>query len=98
MIRRQLTANDSTDYPGPMRRPLLLDLFCGAGGAAMGYFLAGFDVIGIDINPQPEYPFKFIQADIMRAKIPWHKVQAVHASPPCQVHSVTASMNRMQIG
>ena len=62
----------------------------------MGYFLAGFDVIGIDINPQPEYPFKFIQADIMRAKIPWHKVQAVHASPPCQVHSVTASMNRMR--
>lgn len=77
-----------------MTRPILLDLFCGAGGAGMGYFLAGFDVIGIDINPQPEYPFHFIQADIMRARIPWHKVKAVHASPPCQVHSITASINK----
>ena len=50
-----------------MSRPLLLDLFCGSGGAAMGYHRAGFDVIGIDIDPQPHYPFGFIQGDVFTA-------------------------------
>jgi DNA (cytosine-5)-methyltransferase 1 len=73
-------------------RPLLVDGFCGAGGAAEGYYRAGFDVIGVDINAQPRYPFPFIQGDALevignllnRGHLPF---SGLHASPPCQAHS-----------
>jgi DNA (cytosine-5)-methyltransferase 1 len=70
-----------------MTRPRLLDLFCGAGGAAMGYAQAGFEVIGIDSAPQPNYPFEFHQDDALDfLESPEWPVQfhAIHASPPCQ--------------
>lgn len=72
-------------------RPRLLDLFCGAGGAAMGYHRAGFDVVGVDSKRQPRYPFEFILADalqILRVVVngDW-RIDAIHASPPCQDHT-----------
>lgn len=79
-----------------MNRPRLLDLFCGAGGAAMGYHRAGFDVVGVDIAPQPRYPFEFLQHDAMEVlhdvadygedvlHDSFEHIDAIHASPPCK--------------
>lgn len=73
-------------------KPRLLDLFCGAGGAAVGYHRAGFDVVGVDIAPQPHYPFEFIQMDALEyVRRCWWGVDAlfdaIHASPPCQAYT-----------
>ena len=72
-------------------KPRLLDLFCCAGGAAMGYHRAGFEVVGIDKEPQPHYPFEFIQDEALGAlqcdEIGDYQLRdfvAIHASPPCQ--------------
>src|SRR5215207_8515256 len=73
----------------------LLDLFCGAGGAAMGYYHAGFEIVGVDIKPQPNYPFEFVQGDAL-AYVAEHgnEFDAVHASPPCQAYTAYRNCNR----
>ncbi|GIW60772.1 MAG: hypothetical protein KatS3mg087_1838 [Patescibacteria group bacterium] len=76
-------------------RPKLLDLFCGAGGAGMGYHLAGFDVTGVDIKPQPSYPFRFVQADAFEFLEEFgHEYDVIHASPPCQAHTPVRNINK----
>lgn len=72
----------------PCERLRLLDLCCGAGGAAAGYVEAGFEVVGVDINPQPHYPFTFHQGDAIEfVKEHGHNFDAIHASWPCQAYS-----------
>ncbi len=87
-----------------MSKPRLLDLFCGAGGAAMGYHRAGFEVVGVDVAPQPHYPFQFVLCDWRNAlthEREWIEREtggtfdAIHASPPCQAYS-TMSRDRAQ--
>lgn len=77
-------------------RPKILDLFGGAGGAARGYQLAGFYVVGVDLAPQPRYAGDaFIQADALT--FPLDGFAAIHASPPCQRYSaVTPASKRRE--
>lgn len=87
----QVHADEAGDDPAAatrrrdMNRPLLLDLFCGAGGASAGYFRAGFDVVGGDLAAQPNYRHQFHRADAVT--FPLGGFDAVHASPPCQAYS-----------
>jgi DNA (cytosine-5)-methyltransferase 1 len=76
-----------------MRR--LLDLFCGGGGAAMGYSQAGFTIVGVDIHPQPHYPFAFVLADALEyLALYGQRFDVIHASPPCQAYSALKHLAR----
>jgi DNA (cytosine-5)-methyltransferase 1 len=77
-------------------KPKLLDLYCKAGGCSAGYAKAGFEVVGVDINPQPNYPFTFIQAnalEVLRDYEFFGRFDAIAASPPCQAHSKAKSLS-----
>lgn len=86
----RFTANALTTRPNA---PWLLDLFSGAGGAAYGYWLARFNVLGVDIKAQKNYPFWFVQADALEfARDYGGLFDAIHASPPCQTHTQLKSL------
>jgi DNA (cytosine-5)-methyltransferase 1 len=78
-------------------KPRVLDLFTGVGGARVGYERAGFEVIGVDINAQPDYPdpARFILANALEAtRFTFQGFDLVHASPPCQAKcTLTAGTN-----
>ena len=77
----------------------LLDLYCGVGGASAGYAAVGFTVTGIDIKHGKRYPYTYIRGDVL------HYLQdldflrsfdVIHASPPCQTHSITKHLRNAQ--
>lgn len=78
----------------------LLDLYCGAGMASDGYVAAGFDVHGVDYNPQPNYPYSFTQADALEVLLgdEPEEFDVIHASPPCQAHTRAKHLRNAQGG
>lgn len=81
-----------------MSKPVLIDLFCGAGGAAAGYHDAGFEVIGVDIEDQPNYPYEFVKADALEAvQLIGFGADVIHASPPCQAYTTLAKGNNNNV-
>ena len=77
----------------------LLDLFCGAGGASAGYAAAGFEVHGVDLKHGKRYPFTYVRADVLdvlRDKNYLDQFDVIHASPPCQTHSITQHLRNAQ--
>ena len=79
-------------------KPRLLDLFCGAGGASMGYAMAGFDVTGIDLKHGKRYPFTYIKGnvlDYLNTEF-LRQFDVIAASPPCQTFSATKHLRNAQ--
>lgn len=75
----------------------VLDLFCGAGGASMGYHRAGFEVTGVDIKHGKRYPFKYLRLNVMELQpSDLAEYDLIHASPPCQTHSITRNLRIAQ--
>lgn len=74
-------------------KPRLLDLFCGAGGCSVGYARAGFEVVGVDLKDQPNYPYEFHQGDALdwALRIVGTEFNAIHASPPCQAFTTMSN-------
>ncbi len=88
------TTADLTALAYLPRKFRILDLFCCAGGAGMGYARAGFELVGVDVNPQPNYPFQFLRADALKLDMEYLVTfDALHASPPCQSYSDLAKRN-----
>ena len=80
-------------------KPRLLDLFCCQGGASAGYVTAGFDVVGVDLHPQPLYPYDFVQADAIQfLREHGDGFDAIHASPPCQKFSAYRRRDPAKVG
>jgi DNA (cytosine-5)-methyltransferase 1 len=93
-IRNFTQGSHPSAQAGSAKKLRLLDLFCCAGGAGVGYARAGFEVVGVDIVPRPNYPYKFIQADAMTLDPELIATfDAIHASPPCQSYSDLAKRN-----
>jgi len=77
----------------------LLDLYCGVGGASAGYYKAGFDVTGIDLKHGRRYPYKYIKGDVLLYLQDLDFLRSfdiIHASPPCQTHSITQHLRNAQ--
>lgn len=78
-------------------RPVALDLYCHAGGAARGYHAAGFDIVGVDIEPMPEYPYEFHQDDAVDfLRRHGHEFDLNHGSPPCYAYSNLNAYNHKE--
>jgi hypothetical protein len=94
-----VTAPTARPAAPPTGKPVLLDAYCGAGGAARGYQLAGFYVVGVDIAPQPRYAGDefYVGEAIEFIRRHGREFDAIHASPPCQRYSTATSRNRRAI-
>lgn len=79
--------------------PVLLDLFSAAGGASAGYARAGFRVVGVDLAPQPHYPYEFVQGDaleLLAELVERYRPAVIAASPPCFANSVLNNLHKIQ--